>query len=99
VVGVDPFRLVKEPDQATPKLLLAFVGSEVLTIEIKWMRPLAGGGDEHYFTVRLEGARITEVHSAGDVTVAGGVLESAELVYTKITLRDEINGTVATIMP
>jgi hypothetical protein len=54
----DPFRLVKEPDQATPKLLLAVVGSEV--------------------------------HSAGDVTVAGGVLESVELVYTKITLGDEL---------
>jgi type VI secretion system secreted protein Hcp len=94
-LSLKPFRMVKEPDRATPKLLKAAVTNEGLTVEIKWFRSISTGAEQHYFTIKLDGARIVELESEGDVTVAGGVLEAVSLTYTKITMTDVINGTVA----
>jgi len=94
-----PFSLVKEPDRATPKLLRAAVTGEQLTVEIRWFRSLATGGEQHYFTVRLENAIVVNMDSQGDVTVAGGVLESLMLSYGKLVMTDVINGTMAAVTP
>ena len=94
-----PFSLVKEPDRATPKLLKAAVTGEQLTVEIKWFRSLATGVEQQYFTVRLENALVVSMESQGDVTVAGGVLESLSLSYGKLVMTDVINGTTATVTP
>lgn len=98
-VRFQPFLLVKEPDRATPKLVKAGATSERLSIEIKWFRSLATGVEQHYFTVRLENATIVEMESQGDVTVAGGVLESLRLTYTKLVMTDVINGTSVDVTP
>jgi type VI secretion system secreted protein Hcp len=90
-----PFKLVKEPDRATPKLLKAAVTNETLTVEIKWYRSLSTGAEQHYFTIKLEGAQVVQLESEGDVTVAGGVLDTVGLAYSKLTMTDVINGTIA----
>jgi type VI secretion system secreted protein Hcp len=94
-----PFALVKEPDRATPKLLKAAATAERLSVEIKWFRSLATGVEQHYFTVRLENAIIVEMETQGDVTVAGGVLESLRLSYGKLVMTDVINGTSVDVTP
>lgn len=94
-----PFRLVKDPDRATPPLLRAVVTNERLNITIKWFRPIATGAEQHYFTVTLQNAKITSMDSEGDVTIAGGVAETIGFAYEKITMRDEVNGTVAEATP
>jgi type VI secretion system secreted protein Hcp len=94
-----PFSLVKEPDRATPKLLRAAVTGERLTVEIKWFRSLATGVEQHYFTVRLENALVVSMDSQGDVTVAGGVMETLSLVYGKLVMTDVINGTMTDVTP
>lgn len=94
-----PFSLVKQPDRATPKLLRAAVTGEQLTVEIKWFRSLATGVEQHYFTVRLENALVVGMDSQGDVTVAGGVLESLMLTYGKLVMTDVINGFMTEVTP
>jgi type VI secretion system secreted protein Hcp len=94
-----PFSLVKQPDRATPRLLRAAVTGEALTVEIKWYRSLATGVEQHYFTVRLENAMVVSMDSQGDVTVAGGVLESLLLTYGKLVMTDVINGTTTDVTP
>ena len=94
-IRVQPFKLVKEPDKATPKLLRAAVQNETLTVEIKWYRSLNTGAEQHYFTIRLDNAKVVGLESEGDVTVAGGVMEAVALGFTKMTMTDVINGTVA----
>jgi len=94
-----PFTVVKEPDRATPKLLRAAATLERLTVEIRWFRSVATGAEQHYFTVRLENALISQLQSEGDVTVAGGVLESVRLTYGKLTMTDVINGIETVVSP
>jgi len=55
------FRLVKEPDRATPKLLLAAATDERLNVEIRWFRSLSTGVVQHYFTVKLQNALIVNM--------------------------------------
>ena len=94
-----PFRLVKDPDRATPPLLRAAVTNERLNVTIKWFRPIATGAEQQYFTVTLQNAKITSMDSEGDVTIAGGVVETIGFVYEKITMKDEVNGTIAEATP
>ena len=93
-----PFKIFKDPDKATPKLLQALATSESLSVEIRWFRPVPGSSvEQHYFTIKLENASIAGIETGGDVTVAGGVLEEIQFLYQTITFTDVINGTSAVL--
>ena len=56
-----PLRIVKLMDKASPKLYQALVTGERLEVELKWYRIDPTGGEEHYFTTKLEDAIIVAI--------------------------------------
>jgi type VI secretion system Hcp family effector len=92
-----PFKIFKEPDKATPKLIKALGFNESLTVRIRWFRTLNTGLEQHYFTIELANATIASFEVGGDVTVARGVQEEIVFAYETITFTDVVNGTVATV--
>jgi len=92
-VQAKPFRIVKAPDKATVKLLLAMFGSESLTVEIRLYRPdRLTGVEVLYHRIKLEGALIADFDMAGDPNGTWGIAEAA---YQKITFEDLINKSIA----
>lgn len=59
----NPLSIVKEIDQASPKLYMALTNGEHLTVTIKWYRtnPAGGAAEQHYFTTLLENAILVSV--------------------------------------
>lgn len=96
---VSPFKITKMPDRATPKLVRAAFLQEQLTVDITWfMRdPNSSTNRRRTFTVKLEGVRIVNMEASGNVREVGGVAEELDLVYSKITLRDERSSPVVSV--
>lgn len=84
-----PLSIVKLIDKASPKLYQALVTGERLTVEIKWYRIDPMGGEEHYFTTKLEDAII--------VAIKPSLLhmEDVSFTYSKIRWTWEPDGITA----
>ena len=88
--SVEPFKIAKFPDKASPKLLLAALTSESLKLDLTWFgADLAGAPVAKTFSISLEGAIITGIETSGATTVANGVTEEISFTFNKITFRDE----------
>ncbi len=57
-----PLSIVKLIDKASPLLYQALVTGERLVVELKWYRIDPTGGEEHYFTTKLEDAIIVAIN-------------------------------------
>jgi len=84
-----PLSIVKLMDKASPKLYKALVTGERLVVELKWYRIDPMGGEEHYFTTKLENAII--------VAIKPSLLhkEDVSFTYGKIIWTWEPNGITA----
>ena len=88
--SVEPFKIAKFPDKASPKLLLAALTNESLKLDLTWFgADLAGTPIAKTFSITLEGAIIVGIETSGATTVANGVTEEISFIFNKITFRDE----------
>lgn len=77
----EQLRVVKRLDSATTSLLSALAtNDEVKTATLSLRK--AAGGQEDFFTITLENARVTS--SSIDCDAHGNVVETIELAFTKI---------------
>jgi type VI secretion system secreted protein Hcp len=70
-----PIVITKVFDKSSPLLLDALCRAEEITsVEIKWYRPSTNGDQEHYYTTKLEDAKIVHIkdymHNCQDPTTA-----------------------------
>ena len=87
---VEPFKIAKFLDKASPKLLLAALTNESLKVDLTWFgADLAGTPVAKTFSITLEGAIIVGIETSGATTVANGVTEEISFIFNKITFRDE----------
>lgn len=83
-------KVTKIFDKSSPMLYSAMCMNEVLTkVEIKWFRNPVAGGVEHYFTITLEDALITNIraympHCQDPAMGSFTHLEEVSLSYRKI---------------
>jgi type VI secretion system secreted protein Hcp len=94
-----PLAVTKQVDEASPALYEAIKGGEHLTVEIQWYRPHPDGGaaDQHYFTTKLEKAKLASISplvpSIGEASAAAtGHLEQLAFMYKTITWTFEGGG-------
>lgn len=86
-----PLYIVKRPDKASPKLLMALALNENLTVEVKFFRTVTTGAVVHYHTFKLIDARIIDMRTGGATDATGGVIENVGFVYGKIEVTDHVN--------
>lgn len=87
-----PVNITKRIDKASPKLYKALTSGERLSeVVIKWYRIVqaGGGGQEHYFTTKLEEAVIVGLKQWFPITMDASKrdfshLEDVQLTYRKI---------------
>ncbi|MGE8068400.1 Hcp family type VI secretion system effector [Pseudomonas sp. NPDC089569] len=86
-----PIVITKVFDKASPLLLAALCSGEDITlVEIKWYRTSANGTQEHYYTTKLEGAKIVHIkdymHNCQDPATAHFThLQDVHFSYRQIT--------------
>ena len=101
-----PFVIVKQVDNASPKLFMAAVTNENLkSVDCTIYR--RSGGRQPYFEIKLEDAAISSFaikaredsdNDRDDLTSRSaslGTFETVQLVFRKITLIDTAHGTIA----
>ena len=95
-----PLTITKRIDKASPKLYMALTKNEQLSdVTVKWFRVVqaGGGGQEHYFTTKLEGAVVSNIRQwfpiISDPTKREySHLEDVSFSYNKITWTWEDGG-------
>jgi type VI secretion system secreted protein Hcp len=93
----NPLRIYKFFDKASPLLYQALVTGEPLTkVELKFYRTSTVGAQEHFYTITLEDAVISDI-SSSVITTSDGVQERevVSFSYRKITWTNEITGTAS----
>ena len=94
-----PVVITKVFDKASPLLLAALTSGERMSvIEIKWYRTSAQGTQEHYYTTKLEDAKIVDIkdymHNCQDPQNSHFThLQDVHFSYRKITWTHEVCGT------
>jgi len=94
-----PIKVVKAIDKCSPMLMRALTSGEKLPkVELKLYRPSAKSGEEHYFTLTLEDAIITNitqtmVHAQLEGSSHLVPEEEVEFTYRKIIKTHEIAST------
>ena len=94
---------VQPIDKATPVIYNALATNENLTVvEIRLMRKNAVGAEEHYYTIKLENARVGSARTFIPNILDGqngnqGQMTQISFVYRKITLTVVIDGTMCVI--
>lgn len=94
-----PLTITKVFDKASPLLYTALTTGEKLPkVEVKWYRTSPEGKQEHYFTIKLEDAIITNINSRMPNCQDPGQahfthLEDVSFTYRKITWTHEVGGT------
>ena len=94
-----PLTITKVFDKSSPMLYKALSSGERLTTcEIKWWRTSSTGTQEHYFTIKLEDAIITNITArmpnCQDPSQAHFThLEDVSFSYRKITWTHEVGST------
>jgi type VI secretion system secreted protein Hcp len=99
-----PLVITKRIDKASPKLYMALTKGERLTeVTVKWYRIVqaGGGGQEHYFTTKLEEAVIVSIKDWFPITMDPqkrdySHLEDISLTYRSITWTWEDGGITST---
>ena len=98
----EPLTITKIMDKSSPLLFRALTSGERLpTVEMKFYRTSAQGTMEHYFTIKLEDAIITDITSympnCQDPSQAHFThLEDVQFTYRKLTKTHEIASTAET---
>jgi type VI secretion system secreted protein Hcp len=86
-----PVRITKQFDRSSPLLLQALTSGSLLDkVEISWYRTAMEGGQEHYYSTVLEGARVVRVrdvmHNAQNPETAHLThLEEVDFCYDTIS--------------
>ena len=94
-----PFQVVKVLDKCSPLLFSALTSGEKLPkVELKYYRTSEQGQQEHYFTITMEDAIITDIRDwmphCQDPTQAHLThMEVVEFTYRKITKTHEVAST------
>ncbi len=94
-----PLTITKVFDKSSPLLYAALTTGERLTAcEIKWYRTSVSGQPEHYFTIALEDAIITNINARMPNCQDPGMssfthLEDVSFSYRMITWTHEVGGT------
>jgi len=96
-----PVIVTKVFDKSSPMLYNALCTNELVDVEIKWFRPTQDAGIEHYFTTKLEQAKIIDITAympnCQDKNLAHFThLEDISFSYAKITWRHEKASTEGT---
>ncbi|RJP44573.1 MAG: Hcp family type VI secretion system effector [Desulfobacteraceae bacterium] len=94
-----PLTITKVFDKSSPLLYAALTtGERLTTCEIKWYRTSTSGTPEHYFTIALEDAIITNIRARMPNCQDPGMasfthLEDVSFSYRRITWTHEVAGT------
>ena len=97
-----PMVITKVFDKSSPLLYVALSTGERLTkCKLKWYRTSTSGTQEHYFTIELEDAIITQIKArmpnCQDPTQSTFThLEDVAFSYRKINWTHEVGGTSGT---
>jgi type VI secretion system secreted protein Hcp len=88
-VRLEPIVITKPIDKSTPKLFEALVtGRHLPAVQIDFVRAAGNGGDETFYSVKLEQVIVTGVHQS-DAGKAGGILlEQISLDFRSIEIRE-----------
>jgi type VI secretion system secreted protein Hcp len=88
-VQLKPIVITKRIDKSTPKLFEALVtGRHLPAVQIDFVRSNGAGGDEVFYSVKLEQVFVTDVHQS-DAGKAGGLpLEQVALDFQKIEITE-----------
>ena len=95
---VRPYRIVRPIDSCSPAFFDALVQSKVVQAEIKFFRPDPQQFEHvHYYTVRLQNARVSGITSAASATTGMQDLQETgkeiiSLSFQGMTLIDRITG-------
>jgi type VI secretion system secreted protein Hcp len=83
----EPITITKWVDKSSPVLAQALTRSQQCSGEFKFFRPIAdGGGWEHWFTVKVEDARVCRLkRRISEGTEDAPVKEEVSLVFSRIT--------------
>ena len=92
-----PLTITKVFDRSSPLLYNAVASGEKLKCQIKWYRTSPMGVQEHYFTIELEDAVITNIRAhmpnCQDPAMASFThLEDVSFAYGRITWTHEVCG-------
>ncbi len=86
-VQLKPIVVTKPIDKSTPKLFQALVtGTRLPTVQIDFLRPDGVGGEEVFYSVKLEQVIVTDVHQSDAGTSSGRPLEQVSLDFQKIEI-------------
>lgn len=96
-----PLTITKTLDKSSPLINAALCSGEVLkTCQLDWYRTSSSGGLEHFYTIELDDAVITDVelimpHCQDAAAENYTQLERVQLSYRTITWTHEISRTMA----
>jgi type VI secretion system secreted protein Hcp len=87
--------VTKPIDTSTPKLFEALVtGRHLPAVQIDFVRPDGAGGDEVFYSVKLEQVFVTDIHQSDAGKAGGHPLEQVSLDFQKIEIT-EADGTAS----
>jgi len=95
----NPVMILKELDKCSPLVAQALSTNELLTVTFEWYRPnpTGDGTEEHFYSIRLEGANLISYTGAlpntlGTATGSFPPLETLKFAYRKIVTTYETDG-------
>lgn len=81
--------VTKPIDTSTPKLFEALVtGRHLPAVRIDFVRPDGAGGDEVFYSVKLEQVFVTDIHQSDAGKAGGHTLEQVSLDFQKIEITE-----------
>jgi type VI secretion system secreted protein Hcp len=88
-VRFEPIVITKPIDKSTPKLFEALVtGKHLPDVQIDFVRANGKGGDETFYSVKLEQVLVTGVHQSDEGKAGGRPLEQVSLVFESIEITE-----------
>jgi type VI secretion system secreted protein Hcp len=88
-VQLQPIVITKPIDKSTPKLFEALVtGRDLPAVHIDFVRPDGSGGDEVFYSVKLEQVIVTGVHQSDAGKANGRTLEQISLDFQRIEITE-----------
>lgn len=97
-ISFHPLVIRKPIDKATPLLLQALNGKEMLECTFNFYRTSANGGNEFYYRIKLTKARVTEINYVYPNSMTHNELQPQEIVslsFATITMEHIIANTSA----
>ena len=91
-----PLTIVKNLDQASPKLFLPAVTNENLKqVDCFFYHTTPNGLQQAFFHIQLQNAHIVETDIGGNALTSNGIHETVRMTFEKILLEDLITHVVA----